>query len=194
MQRHIDYQTCQYQKLHADFDTKKRNRDFRYAFCDRKRGPNVTETDARNPVSKNTSNLEIRRQHVFVEHETIYWPRQKKVARYNSLTNPYCFATNWDHRHTIIVNAWPYVNPFKRHMNTNHVNIHVAILYPHLATWICVDNPVRHSCTRVLHHGIEVFHFMNVFLLTGFGASPRCIHTGPNANRVPQNIAGLDNT
>ncbi len=59
MQRHIDYQTCQYQKLHADFDTKKRNRDFRYAFCDRKRGPNVTETDARNPVSNRTSNLDF---------------------------------------------------------------------------------------------------------------------------------------
>ncbi len=35
---------------------------------------------------------------------------------------------------------------------------------------------------------------MNVLLLTGFGASPRCLHTGLNANRVPQNIAGLDNT
>ncbi len=45
--------------LVVDFDSKKQNRDFRNAFCDRKMGLNVQETDTRNPVSKDKSKVGI---------------------------------------------------------------------------------------------------------------------------------------
>ena len=56
---------------------------------------------------------------------------------------------------------------------------------------ISINRNISDALSSGQHSSIR---FMDIHLLTGFVESPMSLQTGPNANRVPQNIAGIDNT